>query len=585
MTKKEHYKLCLKEFEVNLSKNCRELREDEDFCDVTLACEDKQIEAHKVILSGSSPMFKDLLKRNPHPHPLIYLRGIKYGHLVNLLDFIYTGEAKITSEELDVFLSMAHELQVKGLTEEGQENEEVLKSEVKQEVIQKDNEDSLEDGNSSVLSNLKQFKEPVIEKDVEEKMEQSLKSDEISSVSSKRKCMSDDENVENKIQKIHETPKYSEPLQSSIDDVQNNLNYFTGFTNLEKSKEDPTPSSFSENSMAAETEKPMGIFAKFQQVLKYNDSNLPQSSVQNDDRTLEPENDYISSEEHDENEEEELNPEMRYNSEMYPYPQYYPGQFVQNALPMGSMPWQNFMGNSDYVVNSDPQEMINQNSQIKDNNDTAVHLNEVSPWVSIKSEKPNDYETAPNDNTNDYETTPASEKSRHEAIEYSLNNNLNTCSKCNLKFTTKTNLDEHTKCMHNGDQNLTITQNIESSNINKEENKMESTKKAESIKKAADSTRKAKASEKIKIKSELILKSCEKCDFVTTQSHVLSNHKKTVHEGVGFACEQCNFKGTQKTSLRRHVLSVHEKVRYSCELCDYSATQKPILNKHLRVKH
>ena len=55
------------------------LRKDRDFSDVTLACEDgKQVEAHKVVLAASSPFFKDILKRNKHPHPLIYMRGLTY---------------------------------------------------------------------------------------------------------------------------------------------------------------------------------------------------------------------------------------------------------------------------------------------------------------------------------------------------------------------------------------------------------------------------------------------------------------------------------------------------------------------------
>ena len=40
------------------------LREDNEFADVTLACEDgQQIEAHKVTLEASSPFFQKLLKR------------------------------------------------------------------------------------------------------------------------------------------------------------------------------------------------------------------------------------------------------------------------------------------------------------------------------------------------------------------------------------------------------------------------------------------------------------------------------------------------------------------------------------------
>lgn len=41
---------------------CRELREQEEFVDVTLACEGQQVSAHKVVLSACSPYFRSLLK-------------------------------------------------------------------------------------------------------------------------------------------------------------------------------------------------------------------------------------------------------------------------------------------------------------------------------------------------------------------------------------------------------------------------------------------------------------------------------------------------------------------------------------------
>ena len=40
----------------------RSLKEEEDFVDVTLSCEESQYQAHKVVLSACSPYFRKLLK-------------------------------------------------------------------------------------------------------------------------------------------------------------------------------------------------------------------------------------------------------------------------------------------------------------------------------------------------------------------------------------------------------------------------------------------------------------------------------------------------------------------------------------------
>ena len=112
-------KLCLQwnDFQENLKSSFGVLRNDQDFADVTLACEDgTQIETHKVILASSSPFFMEIFKRNKHPHPMIYMRGLKAEALVAMVDFLYYGEANVNQESLDTFLGLAEELRLKGLT-------------------------------------------------------------------------------------------------------------------------------------------------------------------------------------------------------------------------------------------------------------------------------------------------------------------------------------------------------------------------------------------------------------------------------------------------------------------------------------
>ena len=129
-------KLCLQwnDFQDNIKVAFGNLREDNDFADVTLACEDgQQVQAHKVILAVSSPFFQKLLGRNKHPHPLIYMRGMKSDDLLVIVDFLYRGEANVFQENLDSFLAIAEELQLKGLM--GKTDEKVQDFEVDEKYL------------------------------------------------------------------------------------------------------------------------------------------------------------------------------------------------------------------------------------------------------------------------------------------------------------------------------------------------------------------------------------------------------------------------------------------------------------------
>ena len=117
MTSSETFNLKWNDFQENIRESFRELRGDQEFADITLVCEDSEnIEAHKVIISASSPVFRNIIKINKHSHPLIYMRGVKAKNLSYIVNFMYYGEVNVYEDELEDFLTLAEELKLKGLT-------------------------------------------------------------------------------------------------------------------------------------------------------------------------------------------------------------------------------------------------------------------------------------------------------------------------------------------------------------------------------------------------------------------------------------------------------------------------------------
>merc|ERR1719186_937568 len=107
MALKDEFNLRYDEFSNKISSTWQNLQYEKDLCDVTLACEDRQILSHKIVISSCSPVFKNILKHNASPHPVIYLRGVKYKDIECLLNFLYSGEVNIPQKDLSRFLLVA----------------------------------------------------------------------------------------------------------------------------------------------------------------------------------------------------------------------------------------------------------------------------------------------------------------------------------------------------------------------------------------------------------------------------------------------------------------------------------------------
>ena len=89
-----------------------------EFSDVTLASGDGQMmQAHRLVLSVSSPVLREILLKIPHHHQtLLYMRGITMEDLDLILKFLYFGEVEICQKNLENFLEIANELKIEGLT-------------------------------------------------------------------------------------------------------------------------------------------------------------------------------------------------------------------------------------------------------------------------------------------------------------------------------------------------------------------------------------------------------------------------------------------------------------------------------------
>lgn len=118
----ECYVLKWDEFHSSIANSFTDLRNEEDFLDVTVAIDqDHQLQAHKVVLSASSPYFREILKRNPAQHPVLVMPPhIRYGDLAAVIDFIYQGEVKIPISEVDEFVALAQMLKIRGLSEDAE---------------------------------------------------------------------------------------------------------------------------------------------------------------------------------------------------------------------------------------------------------------------------------------------------------------------------------------------------------------------------------------------------------------------------------------------------------------------------------
>ena len=93
-----------------------DLRRAGEHCDVSLYTKDGNVlEAHKVILSLHSPVFRRMLNTNSSMRPLLYMRGVSTEIMAGIINFIYTGSIDIEQSNVDEFFEVGGGLNIDGL--------------------------------------------------------------------------------------------------------------------------------------------------------------------------------------------------------------------------------------------------------------------------------------------------------------------------------------------------------------------------------------------------------------------------------------------------------------------------------------
>lgn len=110
--------VCVKRPELSFNASFEDMYLNERLVDVTLFCNDGQIQAHKLVLAASSPYFSNLFEKlsNPFHQPVVVLKDMRIDDLKLILEFIYRGQLAVSQDRMTSLIKSAENLQISGLS-------------------------------------------------------------------------------------------------------------------------------------------------------------------------------------------------------------------------------------------------------------------------------------------------------------------------------------------------------------------------------------------------------------------------------------------------------------------------------------
>ena len=119
MTVTEKFNLKRTNFKKEFLSSFLSLKADDELCDITLACDDRTFKCHKIVLSFSSPKFEKIVKTFNQPNAVIYLYNANADSVASIIEYMYFGETTIRENSLELFIELAKELELKGISDTG----------------------------------------------------------------------------------------------------------------------------------------------------------------------------------------------------------------------------------------------------------------------------------------------------------------------------------------------------------------------------------------------------------------------------------------------------------------------------------
>ena len=117
----EKYNLNWDTYSDHLRQMLHNMLKSTELTDVTLICDDKkQLEAHKIVLSACSSVFRTIINDLPKKSSVIYLRGIKSQDMESILEFMYLGVATLYHERINDFVKVAKDLEITDISKNEQ---------------------------------------------------------------------------------------------------------------------------------------------------------------------------------------------------------------------------------------------------------------------------------------------------------------------------------------------------------------------------------------------------------------------------------------------------------------------------------